>query len=148
SNSERLDDEPSGRSTRVLLLAGDQVPIPDRVGLEATVDDEVRVFELARLVLDPKGLNPAAHVPVHEPFLGVGEPGPALARNEAPPSKVSRAQKWEGGGTDPARPLPRLKERGDEPVHAMIAEEGVHRPLSTDEQDAVVIVEADVGERL
>jgi hypothetical protein len=42
----------------VLLLASDQVTVAYRVRLEARGDDEVRVFEVLRLVLDSEGLDP------------------------------------------------------------------------------------------
>src|SRR5829696_7729156 len=79
SDPQRLDHQPCGRRTRVLLMPGDQIAVAYGVRLEGPAHDEVGVVELLRLVLDPERLDPPSDEFVRGALFGVGEPGPDLA---------------------------------------------------------------------
>src|SRR4051794_15989345 len=82
SFAERIDDKPGRRGARVLLLAGDEVAVANRVPLEAALDDEVRAWDLAGLGLDVERLNRLADVLIGVGLLAVGESCPGTALHE------------------------------------------------------------------
>src|SRR5919106_6519657 len=110
SDSERLDDQAGSGGARVLLLAGDQEAVANRVRFEARGDDEVGAAERFRFLLDPEGLNLLSHELVDVVLLGVRESRPCLSFDKQPSVGKTRLEKRAGGMADDRERLSRLVE--------------------------------------
>src|SRR5204863_587746 len=133
--------------TGILLLPRHQESVPYRVRTEPTVHDEVGVWQSARVVLDPEGLDALLDVVVGEVLLGVGEAGPGLVLDQQVAIGQRGPQQDAGGVADDRGDLPGLVEGRRELVYPLVVVERVHRRLAADEQHRVVVRDRHLGQR-
>jgi hypothetical protein len=105
-------------------------------------------LELLRFLLDPERLDPLSHELVGVILLRIREPGPRLRFDEQAPVGETRLQERAGGMADDCHRLSGLVEVPKQGMHGIVSVERVHGSLSADCHQAVVVVDAHVGEWL
>lgn len=136
-NTQRFNYTASYCSSRELLLSGDQISIAYSVGLKAAFHHEIRTFDFASFVLNPKWLNPLADEFVRELFFRIGKTGPAFPFDQKL-TVVPGFQQDARRMTKYCRNFSDLVKGAGKGVHAGIRVIRIHRGLTSYEESRVV----------